>query len=87
MKDTNLQAYVSKRLSDILEKLITDGHAEDKPLRINCSHAWVRWFHPSRRHWERLKDINRRVKDSKIEEETIENLTIWVEKHSQVTAS
>jgi len=58
---------VSKRLAEILLKLVERPNCEDFPRRINCSWRWIRWFHPdhetTRLKWvEKTREIVERLR-------------------------
>ncbi len=76
--ETTLQELVSKELADILDELINSSSqaAGESSMRINCSFAWVRWYHPS--HELRLETLCKDAKARGLEKETIENLEEWV---------
>lgn len=70
--DTKLQIDVSERLGKILQNLLADP-STDPWLLINCSYAWVRWFHSG--HTGLLEEIrglvDHRSQDAKAAEKAL----------------
>ncbi len=86
--DNRLQRDVSARLAQILKRLSHPATPANLPLRINCTWAWVRWYHPEQAQEHGALIERQRILVAELEAKgsarlgdelkVLENLELWV---------
>ena len=75
--DRNIEENVTNKLLDILCKPYSQG---EEFLRINCSHALVRWYYFAGRGKDDKLEKAIKLAEEYNDNETRENLDIWLKK-------
>ncbi|MCP4689305.1 MAG: hypothetical protein GY859_14725, partial [Desulfobacterales bacterium] len=71
-RDNELQKEVSKELGKIIHGLFTRYAKGEMPVRLNCTNAWLNWYHPADR--QILSDIIEIVEEKRGSKKSLANL-------------